>query len=1402
MGDTERWPVARGLSPEGSQSFNAAFAAFQAKGDEWWTKAELGAAELITAIQPSPASEQRREAVVSYVTKLIKSCVNCEVVRFGSVPLKTYLPDGDIDLTVVSPNPEVKRTWFDDVHNVLQKEIANPNAEFRVTEVHGVPDAEVKLLKIYVAKLLVDVSFDQLGGVCTLCFLEEVDRLIGDDHLFKRSIILVKAWCYYESRLLDAANNLMSTYALETLVLYIFHIFHASIRGPLQVLYLFLEFFSCFDWDKYCVSLSSPILLASFSEEPERRSNIVEDFQKLALSPRGDGGELLFTKAFLDACERVYGGLIPVNQRSKPNKFAVKSLNIIDPLRNTNNLGRSVNQGNCARIRRAFVHGARTMRSILHASEAEFSSELNQFFKNCNSRSNQRLDVAGPRSSWQPKLANGVHKIGGAKRDTAKTERNGDNSLSSVQNGYPLQRSSPNHYLHAESTCADPRELTVQETPREVLDSGMDYEGARTSWSKPCAPAAESASAKEVNVIPSAANLKPVSAHEVALNFKDTKIASKKDSGSNGFVSHTPQIDNERMKIPTQICSSETVSHRLPIASGPYPGDELSPGVFNERNGSGHKPRGKSERRDLLVAHLDSAGVSKQVSMANGNCAAQHRANGSITSFSRVDSEEEEECSSQSSSKGEVITSEDSTVPEVPSLLEGSSLLVKEGLLPLPCRPVNFGSTRNGTSSLLQYSSVDQHSTSDFAFQTEVQAQLFGKQKVSAGNEEERELSASVEICNQAGNGCEYSGVDEASSSRMRSRKAKIHQQNGIQSKDPDGSGIVHGRSKRGPGKAKGAWPVDDGKEKAHGRGGLVAQDGDSNQVSSSSAGGSSCPQQSHIPASGYQNVHAPRHSSSDATGGPHFKNSQSRPYLNATGPGSFRHPLANYQFDPGTARMTGAGSGPSHSSPPQYLLSFYPGYAPMGMYPSGFPHVMYSPGMNIHKRNSPAKGDGNSGMNAKNRAGPDTNGSLEVSSENLADSPRNRSQPKASEQIMVGIVERLEAEGVMASTSSKRSQAVAARNTYGADPGGNCSEFLTSDLKLHLHSLTYGPICEYSCSPSLNQILYPAHASEQHAHKNGSWEGPGRPDAALRAQFLAPQYYASGPGWLQPFQPQSGYFPYLQPFWGTRGVELSPRPRGTGTYLPNTQLRQNNRPPGKSQNRGVGQNGSVQQEDKYHQSREHETSGHHLYGSHHRAPTNKDEAHAQAVNGSNNKLLENRTGKTEKVRDSHHPPKHLDFTRASGSHNSHPSEPPASGLRANPVEVPQPSESVLRTDCDLSSFPLDVRESCTDIPGQNIVAMLSESSESNGSSEELPVTPVEFLSLGDGLLDEGGMRSSPQLKRSASVGHSYELVKSDDSALVSSLPINIGEVIPTTTTHRYYSASRICLSSSFTMSY
>ena len=47
--------------------------------------------------------------------------------------------------------------------------------------------------------------------------------------------MLVKAWCYHESRILGAHHGLISTYALETLVLYIFNMFHKSLHGPVEV---------------------------------------------------------------------------------------------------------------------------------------------------------------------------------------------------------------------------------------------------------------------------------------------------------------------------------------------------------------------------------------------------------------------------------------------------------------------------------------------------------------------------------------------------------------------------------------------------------------------------------------------------------------------------------------------------------------------------------------------------------------------------------------------------------------------------------------------------------------------------------------------------------------------------------------------------------------------------------------------------------------------------------------------------------------------------------------------------------------------------------------------------------------------------------------------------------------
>lgn len=68
--------------------------------------------------------------------------------------------------------------------------------------------------------------------------------------------------------------------------------------------------------------------------------------------PRKDGGDLLLSKLFLDACSSVYA-VIPGGQENQGQPFVSKHFNVIDPLRINNNLGRSVSKG--MSIEQAFV---------------------------------------------------------------------------------------------------------------------------------------------------------------------------------------------------------------------------------------------------------------------------------------------------------------------------------------------------------------------------------------------------------------------------------------------------------------------------------------------------------------------------------------------------------------------------------------------------------------------------------------------------------------------------------------------------------------------------------------------------------------------------------------------------------------------------------------------------------------------------------------------------------------------------------------------------------------------------------------------------------------------------------------------------------------------------------------
>ncbi|CDI86930.1 Nucleotidyltransferase family protein, related [Eimeria praecox] len=270
----------------------------------------------------SSSSNTRPCGPSSSVRCLSDICV--AVLRYGSFPLLTYLPDGDLDVGVITFSPETGvvegeeeseaflvylhlRFRRGDLKVESQAEGSDPPSGDptasggrrgssrrgskgpRIRNVHLVK-ADVKILKLEVDNLAVDLSVNKVGGCCSLALLELLDRRIGRFHLFKRSVILVKAWMAYESHLLGSRSGLLASYCLEVLVLHLFSCLPPSkLRSPLQVLQAFLSYFSSFDWAAFAATAAGPLplwLLRLANQQQQQQALLLQQLQQQGCEPQ------------------------------------------------------------------------------------------------------------------------------------------------------------------------------------------------------------------------------------------------------------------------------------------------------------------------------------------------------------------------------------------------------------------------------------------------------------------------------------------------------------------------------------------------------------------------------------------------------------------------------------------------------------------------------------------------------------------------------------------------------------------------------------------------------------------------------------------------------------------------------------------------------------------------------------------------------------------------------------------------------------------------------------------------------------------------------------------------------------------------------------------------------------
>ena len=102
-------------------------------------------------------------------------------------------------------------------------------------------------------------------------FVEEVDLLVGKNHLLKRGLLLIKAWWFYESRAYTRAGrspvaHALSSDAVAVMVIALFNLHNTSMHLPLHVLAMFFHVYSSFPWDRMCCTIDGPVPLDSLHD--------------------------------------------------------------------------------------------------------------------------------------------------------------------------------------------------------------------------------------------------------------------------------------------------------------------------------------------------------------------------------------------------------------------------------------------------------------------------------------------------------------------------------------------------------------------------------------------------------------------------------------------------------------------------------------------------------------------------------------------------------------------------------------------------------------------------------------------------------------------------------------------------------------------------------------------------------------------------------------------------------------------------------------------------------------------------------------------------------------------------------------------------------------------------------
>lgn len=425
-------------------------------------------------------------AVFDYVRDVVqKQLPSCQVYSVGSFPLKTYLPCADVDMVMFLPRNTGSNTKYDRDELIADERDAPGADQSRVSDVDTTPalvavnqalcmvatkrggkkggdhlapfmpgsehkarpeirnvsfiNARTPMVTMLVGNVVVDLTENQAGSVAASVLVEEADRFIQRNHLFKRSLLLLKAWALCETprlvgqRVLGAREGGLTSYGLSVMVLHLFSSRRSAdtLAHPLDVFIRFFQVFADFDWSRHCLTLDGSVAFHDVRDyrhggsktkgNPSSRLWPLVDKVLWHLTPAAEKAGKIRGRRTSKSGRRLdgYEGSSRVSGTagaadSSAAHFPIRHCNIQDPLNGLNNLGHSVSRRTLKALEYALQLGRQQLEECQLLSPVISKSTTSR--GNDARRRTREPERAGAGRAWEGRAAANGPAPGGAER--------------------------------------------------------------------------------------------------------------------------------------------------------------------------------------------------------------------------------------------------------------------------------------------------------------------------------------------------------------------------------------------------------------------------------------------------------------------------------------------------------------------------------------------------------------------------------------------------------------------------------------------------------------------------------------------------------------------------------------------------------------------------------------------------------------------------------------------------------------------------------------------------------------------------------------------------------------------------------------------------------------------------